>query len=298
MRFLITGASGFVGYALAMRLAETHGKGALQLLVSPTPRTEEEGRRLGALRDGGYEVLAVDLLSDPLDTSMFRDFDVCFHLAAFTETETQSPLVRVNDIGTQRLLDCLRERLKGTRIVYTSSVAVTDCVSSVAAPRTEYARTKLAGEAIVMNAAERGGGAWTVSRLPTVIGPGYRPGGMFAVVANGLKGNRVSTRLAWQNQSGVPRRCGSGASCYLDQPGKRERNPFLECTRATNIRRADSRDCRCSRHQARTDCAAELVLGRRTETDLPTVAPRSSVSAVGCCLASFECGCRFHGLRR
>jgi len=97
MRFLITGASGFVGYALAMRLAETHGKGALQLLVSPTPRTEEEGRRLGALRDGGYDMLVVDLLSDPLDTSMFRDFDVCFHLAAFTETE--APRSSVSAVG-------------------------------------------------------------------------------------------------------------------------------------------------------------------------------------------------------
>ena len=203
MRFLVTGASGFVGYRLAMRLAEIHGKEALQLLVAPSPRTEEERRRLVALRDGGYDVLAVDLLSGVLDAGKFRAFDVCFHLAAFTETETESPLVRVNDVGTERLLACLGERLKGKRIIYTSSVTVTDYLGSAGVPRTEYARTKLEGERIVKIASERGGVVWTVLRLPTVMGPGFRPGGMFAVLAGGLKRNRLMTRLDWPGKVGL-----------------------------------------------------------------------------------------------
>lgn len=197
MRFLVTGASGLLGYSLTLALADVYGKSALQLVAAPLPIQQKERERLDALRAAGFDVLAIDLLDDELAADAFAPFDVLFHLAAFTETERKTSRVRVNDTGTARLLGCLGPRLSGKQVIYTSSVTVVDHPNGREHARTSYARTKLRGERFVRIAAEANGAYWTVLRLPIVAGPGFRKGGLFAKIAQDLRRGGLATGLAW-----------------------------------------------------------------------------------------------------
>lgn len=206
LRFLVTGASGFIGYTLACRLAERHGLESVQLLVPPTCRHARERHRRDRVEEAGFRLVVHDLLTGELDPVSIEPFDVLFHLAAFTETETDSPLVRVNDVGTERLLRSLRPLLPGKRVVYTGSMASVDRArpddtpqdeSAPCSPRTIYGRTKLEAERILRRYAADIGFEWTILRLPTVYGPGFRPGGMFEHIARGLERGSLAVRLAW-----------------------------------------------------------------------------------------------------
>jgi nucleoside-diphosphate-sugar epimerase len=64
-------------------------------------------------------------------------------------------------------------------------------------PRTVYGITKLRAEAILKHCAAKYGFTYTILRLPTVYGPGYRPGGMFDVFVKDLPKNKLSIRIAW-----------------------------------------------------------------------------------------------------
>jgi nucleoside-diphosphate-sugar epimerase len=139
------------------------------------------------------------------------DFDVIFHLAAYVRTENNSTDVRINDKGTERLLSELRPRLEGKRFIYTSTIAAVDsppaggCITpqTPCRPRTDYGVTKLAAEQLLKEAAAKGGFSYTILRLPTVYGPGYRPGGMFDVVAKSLPRNTLSTRILWPGKMAI-----------------------------------------------------------------------------------------------
>src|ERR1041385_6814131 len=105
MRFLITGASGLIGFALASRLAERYGIGAIQLILPPVDQNSTEKRRHERLMEAGFDIFIHDILQEGFDVTQIKPFDVLFHLAAFTETETDSSRVRTNDLGTKRLLN-------------------------------------------------------------------------------------------------------------------------------------------------------------------------------------------------
>jgi nucleoside-diphosphate-sugar epimerase len=64
-------------------------------------------------------------------------------------------------------------------------------------PRTIYGKTKLKGEMILKNLAQKIGFEWIILRLPTVYGPGYRPGGMFTLISDSLKNGTLPSRLNW-----------------------------------------------------------------------------------------------------
>ncbi|MEA2067591.1 MAG: NAD(P)-dependent oxidoreductase [Verrucomicrobiota bacterium] len=206
MRCLITGASGWVGHAFATEWARRHGMESVQLLLPPLPLHALEARRAEALEKNGFRIIHHDLLDPSLPIDDIREFDILVHCAAYTHTEKSDEAVRVNDRGTRHLIEALGERLKGRRVLYFGSCASFDCFAPPPGgiaegqscnPLTIYGQTKLWGESILQELADRFGYAWTVLRLPTVYGPGYRPGGLFDIIKKGIEGFHPITRIGW-----------------------------------------------------------------------------------------------------
>lgn len=209
-RAAITGAAGFVGFALTQLLSERWGVEKVQAIVGPVQHATEQGR-LDRLKGMGVRVIESDLREMPVLKRELQDFDVFFHLAAYVRTEENSRDVRINDQGTARLLDELGERLRGKRFVYSSTIAAVDLPSdggrmtmaTPCRPRTEYGATKLAAESIVKSAAAKIGFDYVTLRLPTVYGPGYRPGGMFDTLAGTLPHGALSARINWPGKMSI-----------------------------------------------------------------------------------------------
>jgi len=202
MRFLITGASGWIGFELTRVLSQRYGKDALQLLFLPEPQHALEAARSDALQEQGMNIIKHDLLDTAIPVDCVEPFDVLIHLAAYTHTEKESDAVQVNDVGTRNLIEALGDRLHGTTVFYTGSITSIDCFSPSSSgvdeqipctPLTLYGATKLRGEQVVCELSRRFGVVWTILRLPTVYGPGYRPNGLFDLI----KRNHLLTRINW-----------------------------------------------------------------------------------------------------
>ena len=171
MRALITGGKGFVGQWLAAHL-----------------------------KDAGDEVAVIDLETDVSDGPAVRRVmsdvrpEAVYHLAAMTHVgeswENPSQVLKVNVLGTAELLAAARTLEQSPRMLVVSSAEVYGVVSEAqlplredtpTAPATPYAASKLAAEAVALQ-------AWRGYQQPVIvvrpfnhIGPGQSPN--FAVPA-------------------------------------------------------------------------------------------------------------------
>jgi GDP-4-dehydro-6-deoxy-D-mannose reductase len=171
MRALITGGKGFVGQWLAAHL-----------------------------KDCGDEVVVIDLETDVSDGPALRKVvaaaspEAIYHLAAMTHVgeswENPSQVLKVNVLGTAELLAAARSLEKAPTVLVVSSAEVYGVVTpdqlplredAPTAPATPYAASKLAAEAVALQ-------AWRGYRQPVLvvrpfnhIGPGQSPN--FAVPA-------------------------------------------------------------------------------------------------------------------
>ncbi len=165
MRALITGGKGFVGQWLAAHL-----------------------------KDHGDEVAVIDLETDVADgpavQRVMRDVepDAVYHLAAMTHVgeswEDPSQVLRVNVLGTAEILAAARTVVPGSRVLVVSSAEVYGVVSPEQLPLTEsaptapaspYAASKLAAEAVALQAWRGFGQPVIVVRPFNHIGPGQSP---------------------------------------------------------------------------------------------------------------------------
>jgi nucleoside-diphosphate-sugar epimerase len=211
MRVLVTGGTGFIGRRLMEQLIQRFGAQAITCLVH-TSRTPAEAQAVAMLESAGVRMIQGDLNASPISVSAPPAVDVVFHLAANIDTDTPEPEHRINDTGTERLLDWLAPISRGCRIMYTSSVGVMDRAGiadgplnedSPCTPRTAYGLTKLRGEHILRERAERDGFTWTILRLPTVYGPGQKPGGLFDLMIGGARTGAIISRLNWPGRTSV-----------------------------------------------------------------------------------------------
>ena len=165
---LITGATGFVGSHVAEALAARIEQ--VRAVVRPTSDTA----RLRTLD------VAIETATFEDRTALRRAVqgaEVIVHLAALTHARTREELERVNVEGSRALRDAaLAADPRPRRIVYMSSLAAAgpSCGRPVArtdAPRplTAYGRSKLAGERVLLEAADRL--EIVILRAPAVYGP-------------------------------------------------------------------------------------------------------------------------------
>jgi GDP-4-dehydro-6-deoxy-D-mannose reductase len=171
MRALITGGKGFVGQWLAAHL-----------------------------KDSGDEVFVIDVETDVSDGAALRRVmadvapEAIYHLAAMTHVgeswEDPSKVLQVNVLGTAELLAAAREVDPSPTVLVVSSAEVYGVVdpanlplneSTPTAPATPYAASKLAAEAVALQAWRGYGQPVIVVRPFNHIGPGQSPN--FAVPA-------------------------------------------------------------------------------------------------------------------
>jgi GDP-4-dehydro-6-deoxy-D-mannose reductase len=171
MRALITGGKGFVGQWLAAHL-----------------------------KDVGDDVVAIDVETDISDGPALRQAvmdaapEAIYHLAAMTHVgeswENPSQVLKVNVLGTAELLAAARALPISPTVLVVSSAEVYGVVTpeqlplgedTPTAPATPYAASKLAAEAVALQAWRGYGQQVIVVRPFNHIGPGQSPN--FAVPA-------------------------------------------------------------------------------------------------------------------
>lgn len=208
-RVLVTGATGFIGRHLTRALAERLGPASVTALVHPQRRSGENAV-LEELKQLGVTVLEHDLLAlggtgSPAPPAC----DVVFHLAAAAEPENPHADFSVNDVGTHRLLEWLGPGLRGGRFVFTSTLACVDRVrprgriteETPCTPGTPYGRTKLRAEEEVRGRGPELGYDFTILRLCTIVGAGFRATGMFGLCRDLLARGALAARLNWPGRS-------------------------------------------------------------------------------------------------
>ncbi len=204
---LVTGASGWVGFALVEHLIGTAPALCVHALVPPAPVHEVEAARLQRLKTlPNVQLHEIDILTlEP--ESLTLEVSAVFHLAAHTATETPGRKMRVNDEGTRRLVAALGHTLKDTPFLYTGSIASLDAFSPgpqgvgedvVPQPRTQYGQSKLEAERILQETSRTVGFPLHIVRAANVTGPGgFRPGGLFDVIHRSLLRRGLFVRLPW-----------------------------------------------------------------------------------------------------
>ena len=172
LRIVVTGATGFVGHALAKRLA-----------ADPSVSLSIAGRRLERaqdLLDAGATPLPFDLSDPTTFPGVVANQDVVIHCAAWVGRSDSEHADALNIEGSRRLADAAAGANVG-RFVLISSVASyglppTDHVTEDSPLDTTqadaYGRTKALGELATIEACSAAGLPWVAVRPGMVYGPG------------------------------------------------------------------------------------------------------------------------------
>ena len=173
MRVLVTGATGFTGGHLA-RALRSRGD-----LVRALVRDSSRARDLSA---AGIELVTGDLRDATALTRAVADTDIVYHVAAmYREAGVSADAYRaVNAVAVRCLIESAAAA-RVRRVVHCSTVGVHGDVEHPPAnedaplrPGDVYQRTKLEGEQLAREAADRLGIEVTIVRPTGIYGPGDR----------------------------------------------------------------------------------------------------------------------------
>jgi nucleoside-diphosphate-sugar epimerase len=171
---LITGATGFTGTSLALKLAK---------MGYPVRGLVRDRRRAASLEEAGVTLLEGDMRDVPSLSAAVKGIDTVYHLAAVFRTagHPNSEYRAVHVDGTRLLVEASAEA-GVSRFLHCSTVGVHGSVDTDA-PATEeapfrpgdtYQLTKLEGEQMAVETASRVGLPLTVVRPGPIYGPADR----------------------------------------------------------------------------------------------------------------------------
>jgi len=171
-RYLVTGASGFIGRALCRALV-ARGHRVRAVLRSPCDGTWQES-------------LVCDLATQTIAPDQMRDIDGIFHLASRAHAQdltgtSDDVYWRINVDSTRALVDVAARSQRVRRFVYFSSVKAAadpgaDCVDETwdLLPKDAYGRTKREAERLVLTIGDHQGMEVCILRPTLVYGPGVK----------------------------------------------------------------------------------------------------------------------------
>lgn len=209
MKCIVTGATGFVGRNLVAKLVREFGASNVACIIPPyTNRLETTGREI--LNKLGVKVICADINTwQPIQEDI-PPFDILFHLAATTDSGADNH--KTNTQGTENIIQILGESLKRKRFIYISTTATIDRQgaantplneNSPCYPRTEYGRSKLEAERIVVRYSKKLKFNYTILRFSTVYGFGTRPNGLFDVFQHWIRQDHILGRINWPGKTGI-----------------------------------------------------------------------------------------------
>lgn len=207
-KFLVSGATGYLGPWLAREIIQNFGKGSLTCLI-PKVLPPLEQKSLAYLQQIGAQCLECNLMKNPVLEGSLPPVDVLIHMAANTRTDLPERDLQVNTAGTTNLIETFGHLLNGKRVLLTSTSAAIDRDSrpisplteeSPARPRTGYGRTKIQAEATVRQKSRDFNFEYTILRLTTLYGPGMR-GGLFYVLADWTNRGQFLARINWPGRA-------------------------------------------------------------------------------------------------
>jgi nucleoside-diphosphate-sugar epimerase len=175
MRVAITGATGFVGQALAQRLLASGDQ--VRALARPSPRAE-------ALAKAGAEIIPGDLASAEALSRSLEGAEIVYHAAALVDAHgTRQQFFDANVRGTDAVLQAAL-RARPRRIIYLSSIAVYGSLDrdeiidedtpfdELPEERDYYAHSKIEADRLALKFARHSAVPLTIFRPGIVFGPG------------------------------------------------------------------------------------------------------------------------------
>ena len=188
MRALVTGASGFIGGAVARALLRKGARVRALLRPGTVPNVPDPGE---------IEIARGDLRDARAVCAAARGCDAVFHAGAlYSFTAPESDVLAVNVGGTRNVIEAVRSA--GARLVYTSSIATIGGMHNgvlpdersmpAGPPPGPYKRSKWEAEALVREEAERGLDAVIVNPTFPVGVADVRPTPTGAVIRDFLEG--------------------------------------------------------------------------------------------------------------
>lgn len=189
MKILVTGASGFIGFALSKKIAEL---GHDLTIVDNFSRGNKDTEFKNLIKKKNVKFLKIDLTSKSDFNKISRDFRVIYHLAAVNGTknfyEKPNEVLRVNCLSTLNILEHFKNS-KNTHHIFSSSSEtyagsielnpnkiptkenIELCINDISNVRFSYAASKILGESAYFSYSKKYRLSFNIIRFHNIYGP-------------------------------------------------------------------------------------------------------------------------------